>query len=82
MRRLARGAVQGRWSVRETERRARAPKETAAKPEAKGKSANVKDLERRLSHHLGTTVAVEKDSLVVRFADYEALDEILRRMGL
>ncbi len=83
MRKLARTASQKRLSVREVERRARtgagAPaKKKGAQPE--GKSANVRDLERRLSEHLGAPVSIEKDSLVVKFTDYEVLDEILRRM--
>lgn len=82
MRKLARTASQKRLSVREVERRARtgsgAAKKKGAQPE--GKSANVRDLERRLSEHLGAPVSVEKGSLVVKFTDYEVLDEILRRM--
>jgi ParB family chromosome partitioning protein len=82
MRKLARTASQKRLSVREVERRARTgsggAKKKGAQPE--GKSANVRDLERRLSEHLGAPVSIEKDSLVVKFTDYEILDEILRRM--
>lgn len=82
MRKLARTASQKRLSVREVERRARtggsSKKTKGAQPE--GKSANVRDLERRLSEHLGAPVSVEKGSLVVKFTDFEVLDEILRRM--
>ena len=88
MRLLARTAAKGRMSVREVERRARTSggshsvtpfneSATAAK-----KSPNVQDLERRLSHHLGTSVTVDAGALTVRFANNDALDEILRRMGL
>ncbi|MAR57158.1 MAG: chromosome partitioning protein ParB [Rickettsiales bacterium] len=83
MRKLARAASQKRLSVREVERRARTggtSKKAAKAREEAQKSANVKDLERRLSEHLGAPVAVEKGKLVVSYADYDVLDEILRRM--
>ena len=83
MRKLARAASQKRLSVREVERRARTgggSKKAAKAKEEAAKSANVRDLERRLSEHLGAPVSVEKGALVVRFSDYEVLDEILRRM--
>ncbi len=83
MRKLARGAAAGRWSVRETERRARTTKSKA--PPKKEKSANVRDLERRLSHALGARVTLEqgkgeKGFLRVDYASYDALDEITSKL--
>src|SRR5690606_12928219 len=86
MLKLARLVVAQKLSVRETERRARAlapgakpADEPAKKPE---KSANVRDLERRLSHTLGATVVVEergggKGRLAIDFLSYEDLDRVL-----
>jgi ParB family chromosome partitioning protein len=87
MSKLARLVVAQKLSVRETERRARAlvqgeagkPADAAKKPE---KSANVKDLERRLTHSLGTPVSVEekgggKGHLAIEYTSHEELDRIL-----
>jgi ParB family chromosome partitioning protein len=85
---LARVAVAERLSVREVERRAR---ETAAPakpaPAKTEKSANVKDLERRLSHSLGATVAVdpkkgERGVITIAYDGYDHLDTILARLGV
>ncbi len=90
MQKLARMALAEKLSVRETERRARALAENkgakAAEPPKKPeKSANVKDLERRLSHTLGTPVSVEdrgggKGHLAIEYTSYEELDRILERV--
>lgn len=90
MQKLARLVLVEKLSVRQTERRARAlaaaraaqPSETPPKGE---KSANVKDLERRLSHTLGTPVSVEdrgggKGHLAIEYTSYEELDRILERV--
>lgn len=84
---LARAAADGRLSVRETERRAReATRAAAGEPPAKkpDKSANVRDLERRLSHSLGSTVALEDDEgkgrIVIRYASLDELDRLLERL--
>ena len=84
---LARAAVAKKLSVREVERQARAASggktDAKAKPE---KSANVKDLERRLGIKLGTTVKVEtikgqKGYLAVHYGSYDELDAILKKLG-
>jgi ParB family transcriptional regulator, chromosome partitioning protein len=92
MKRLAHTAVSKGLSVRETERRVRV---TARGGEAQGeasdagaapqgKSANVKDLERRLSHALGTTVQVVdkqgKGHLEVRYASWDELDRLIKQL--
>jgi ParB family transcriptional regulator, chromosome partitioning protein len=81
MKRLAHEAQKKSWSVRETERAVRA---AAKGPGAKGaasKSANVKDLESRVSKALGARVTVDdkkgKGKLVVAYTSYEELDRIL-----
>lgn len=81
MERLAREAIDKGWSVRETERRARAeatPKEPTEKTE---KSANTRDLEERLSRQLATRVAVAdrkgKGHLSIAFSSYDELDRLL-----
>jgi ParB family chromosome partitioning protein len=86
MRKLGRAAVAGRWSVRETERRTRASKtggKVAAVPSKK--SANVKDLERQLTHALGATVTLEagqgeKGSLRISYASYDELDSLKAKL--
>ncbi|MGE3636762.1 MAG: ParB/RepB/Spo0J family partition protein, partial [Sandaracinaceae bacterium] len=85
MKRLADKAVAESWSVRETERRVRAESKAAdGKSEPKGKSANVRDLEQRLTRHLGAKVAVEdkkgKGKLVVNYTSYDELDRLLEHL--
>lgn len=90
MEKLARMAVAKRMSVRDTEKRARASAagksdKTASAEAPKGKSANVKDLERRLSHALGSTVRVEEKGggaghLAVDFASYDELDRLIAKL--
>lgn len=82
--RLARDAVSQGWSVRETEKRARQLAKAASMPEPAGpvpKSANVRDLEERLSRTLGTRVDVNdrkgKGHLRLAFSSYDELDRIL-----
>ncbi len=85
MKRLALKAVKDGWSVRETERRVRADArgEAEATPPP-AKSANVRDLEQRLSRALGTPVKVEdkkgKGKLVVSYASYDELDRLLGQL--
>jgi ParB family chromosome partitioning protein len=81
---LGREAVEKRWSVRETERRARQASE--AKPEPKPKTANVRDLENRLSKSLGARVTVHdhgegKGSIHVKYTSLDELDRILTKIG-
>lgn len=86
MKRLAHVAASRGMSVREVERRVRAasretPGTAHTTAAAKGKSANVRDLERRLSSALGATVQVVdkggKGHLEVRYGSYEELDRII-----
>lgn len=80
---LAKEAVDQGLSVRETERRARIAVVAAEKPQAEPekKSANVRDLEERLSRSMGTRVQVDdrkgKGQLKVAFSSYDELDRIL-----
>lgn len=83
---LARQAAAQNLSVREVEKRARAeakaPKEAPAE-----KSANVKDLERRLGHALGANVSIaakggEKGNLVIEYTSFDHLDALLARLGV
>jgi len=88
--RLARQAVRKGWSVRETERRARAaasagdPGGSAPGASGQTKSANVRDLERRLARSLGSTVRVRdqrgKGQLEIAFASYDELDRLLTKL--
>lgn len=84
MRKLARAATGGKLSVRETERRARGTSKPASETPAP-KSANVKDLERRLSHAIGAPVSIEQGTgergrVVVTFASYDELDAITDKL--
>ncbi len=81
---LAQLAVEKNWSVRETERQVRAQKREK-KPGA-GKTANVRDLERRLGQALGTraTISDRRGKGYVRFdfASYDDLDRLLEKLGV
>jgi ParB family chromosome partitioning protein len=81
---LAKEAIAQQWSVRETERRARHAGE--AKPEPKAKSANVRDLEIRLSKSLGARVTLTdngegKGAIHVAYTSLDELDRILTKLG-
>lgn len=83
MQKLARAAIERGWSVRETERQARAyaqPEKDAPKP----KSANVKDLELRLSKGLGSRVSISdnegKGSIHIAYTSLDELDRLLGRL--
>ena len=86
MQRLAQEAADGGWSVRETERRARALTNKAApsSTESPAKSVNVRDLENRLANRLGTKVVVRdrrgKGRLELSFRSYDDLDRILEKI--
>lgn len=85
MKKLAHEAIKHGWSVRETERHVRSEARANGAPKAKpDKSANVKDLESRLTRHLGARVAVEdkkgKGKLVVSYSSYDELDRILEQI--
>jgi ParB family chromosome partitioning protein len=79
MGKLGKEAVEKGWSVRETERRARAESHARKPPPAK--SANVRDLEERLTRRLGARVTVAdrkgKGHLNVAFSSYEELDRLI-----
>jgi ParB family chromosome partitioning protein len=82
MLRLAKEAADGGWSVRETERRARAAAATAVKEKGKPpKSANTRDLEEQLTRKLATRVTIAdrkgKGHLTVSFTSYDELDRLL-----
>lgn len=79
---LARAAVSKGWSVRETERRARDEGKAGDATRApRGKNANIRDLEQRLSRALGSTVAVEdkngRGQIVIAYASLDELDRLL-----
>lgn len=80
---LAKDVVDQGLSVRETERRARllANLGDQPPPAPEKKSANVRDLEERLSRAVGTRVLVEdrkgKGHLKLNFSSYDELDRIL-----
>lgn len=86
MKRLAQQAHAASWSVRETERRVREASrgKSAEEKAAAQKSANVRDLELRLSRTLGARVSVEdkkgKGKLVVAYSSYDELDRILAQI--
>lgn len=82
--RLAKEAIAKQWSVRETERQARSAGE--AKPEPKQKSANVRDLEIRLSKSLGARVTLTdtgegKGAIHVTYTSLDELDRLLQKLG-
>lgn len=88
--RLAKLAASKRLSVRDVERLAREaagsgsarPAKTPAKPE---KSANIRDLEERLSKRLGCAVRVQDEggrgTLEIAYGDLDELDRILGVIG-
>jgi ParB family chromosome partitioning protein len=84
MERLAREAVAKGWSVRETERRARAEAHTSKSGAAKAKSANTRDLEEQLARRLGTRVTLAdrkgKGHISVAFSSYDELDRLLEQL--
>lgn len=80
--RLATEAIERGWSVRETERQART---ASTKPAPKvQKSANIRDLEARLSRALGARVAVNdaggNGSISIRYTSLDELDRILKKL--
>ena len=88
MKRLAATAVAKTWSVRETERHARAEAPERAKGGAANaptkRSANVRDLEDRLTKAIGSRVKVVdkkgRGHLEIPYASYEELDRILAKI--
>ena len=88
MQRLARLAVEKGFSVRETERRARAAArgdgERPKTPVPLQRSANVRDLELRLSRALGSKVTVAdkkgKGTIEITYTSFEELDRLLDKL--
>ena len=86
MQKLALAAIEKAWSVRETERQVRAYANAAVgkKPEVETKSANVRDLENRLSKRLGARVAVTdregKGSIAITYTSLDELDRLLTKL--
>lgn len=88
LKRLARTAVAKGWSVREAERHARKAARGdgngAAKAKA-GKSANVRDLENRLSRALGSTTTIhesgkERGQIRIHYASFDELDRLIDKL--
>jgi ParB family chromosome partitioning protein len=91
MQKLAREAIAGDWSVRETERRARLAAQAAAEQKLKqeqaggdgaaDKNPNQRDLEDRLSRSIGARVTLAdrkgKGHLQIAFANYDELDRLI-----
>ena len=85
---LADKVLRGRLSVRAVENLVRGAKQDADakdKPAAKPKSANVRDLEERITRRLGSRAEVKhrgkSGQLVIRYADLDELDRILNVIG-
>lgn len=86
---LAEKVIRGRMSVRQTEALVRkGSKKTAAagtNGAAPAKSPAIRDLEARLSRALGTRVEVRdvgnKGEIAVPYADLDALDRVVERLG-
>ena len=79
---LAERVVRGALSVRETERLVRGHKKRNEKEkEGKQKPASVRDLEQRLTRHLGAKVELETDGakgrIVIPYASLDELDRLL-----
>jgi ParB family chromosome partitioning protein len=82
MQKLAREAIAGGWSVRETERKARsAAQQKQAAANAQPKSPNTRDLEERLTRAVGTRVTVAdrkgKGHLSIAFSSYDELERLI-----
>jgi ParB family chromosome partitioning protein len=87
---LAASAIESGWSVREVERQVRgatrgnAPSKKSTTSPGKTTSANVRDLENRLSKSLGARVRIAdrkgKGHIEIAYASYEELDRILEKL--
>jgi ParB family chromosome partitioning protein len=84
---LADKVIKGHLNVRQTEELVRGarqsgdPKKPGQSPSATGKSASVRDLEQRLTRHLGTRTEVKdqkgKGEIVIQYASLDELDRLL-----
>lgn len=90
MKKLARTAVTKGWSVREAERQARSAARGAEAgvqtKKSSSKSANVRDLEQRLSRALGSTTTIhetgkERGQLRVHYASFDELDRLIEKLS-
>jgi ParB family chromosome partitioning protein len=88
MKKLARASVSKGWSVREAERQARRAARGDGGPTKKktaAKSANVRDLEQRLSRALGSTTTIhesgkERGQIRVNYASFDELDRLIEKL--
>ena len=89
MKKLARSAVSKGWSVREAERQARRAARGDGSPTSKkpsAKSANVRDLEQRLSRALGSTTTIhesgkERGQIRINYASFDELDRLIDKLS-
>lgn len=88
MKKLARSAVSKGWSVREAERQARRAARGDGGPKKKtaAKSANVRDLEQRLSRALGSTTTIhesgkERGQIRINYASFDELDRLIDKLS-
>ena len=89
MKKLAHSAVSKGWSVREAERQARRAARGDAAPSKKAKStksANVRDLEQRLSRALGSTTTIhesgkERGQIRISYASFDELDRLIEKLS-
>jgi len=83
---LAKEAIAKDWSVRETERQARAAATRAPAKKPDSPNANLRDLEERLTRTVGARVTVSdrkgKGQLHITFASYDELDRIIDLLGV
>ncbi len=87
MKKLAHNAVSKGWSVREAERQARrlARGEASASPHKPAKSANVRDLESRLSRALGSSTKIhesgkERGQVRISYSSFDELDRLIEKL--
>ncbi len=88
MKKLGHAAAAKGWSVREAERRARRAARGdggATKKKASAKSANVRDLEQRLSHALGSTTTIhesgkERGQVRISYSSFDELDRLIDKL--
>ena len=88
MKKLAHSALSKGWSVREAERQARRAArgdDAPSKKKSSAKSANVRDLERRLSRALGSTTTIhesgkERGQIRINYASFDELDRLIEKL--
>jgi len=88
MKKLAQTAISKGWSVREVERQARrASRDDAGSPSTAkpSKSANLRDLEQRLSRAMGSSTTLhetgkERGQVRISYASFDELDRIIEKL--